>query len=449
MAPHWTCRLAATLLLLSGLSGCSEDLPPTACSGEPPPLSLFTPQPGIVRAGAPARLHVMPSVTFSCSGGITSQPTSATAEVEGPEGHPLESRIELGLPGSPTIVEFTPDRPGPHHVIVVFSETGGLHQFDLHAAQDRSAEAPSQPLSVTCGSLERTLQGAWICDSSILRGDRVLSSFSGARLAVAGDVIWVVTSASIRRYVDTGTEIVLTGSFSHQRSGAEFLLASPDELIVLHTFLLGSYSFSGGVLTSPGTRTVERPSGAIMPGSPYGVLVREGDRLALASRTRIGNTSAVQVCSYLLSSGKFEPVTGACPVQPGEISGFEPGILWTKDPSVSGSEVPNQGLLRRWRWTGGQLVEQGSLALGIHTSLFERPLLRSAAVPVLRNISPSQDIPQAFSVVTWSSQRKMLLLEHLDAEVADALASPTLFWGKLSSTPAVTPTRVRLRPPPL
>jgi hypothetical protein len=102
-------------------------------------------------------------------------------------------------------------------------------------------------------------------------------------------------------------------------------------------------------------------------------------------------------------------------------------------------------LLRRWVWTAGQLKEQGSLSLGIHVAVSDRPKMRSAVVPLVRNTPPvgtippnSPSIPLHSSVVTWSPQRQTLLLEYLDEEITNGFASPGLYWGL---------TKVRLRPP--
>ena len=92
-------------------------------------------------------------------------------------------------------------RPGPHHLVVAFSQVGGLHPLDLHTAQNRSAEVPRKSFLRTCETLERTTKGAYACGTSVLRGSTLLRSFSGAKLAIAGGVLWVVDSLSIRRPV--------------------------------------------------------------------------------------------------------------------------------------------------------------------------------------------------------------------------------------------------------
>jgi hypothetical protein len=287
----------------------------------------------------------------------------------------------------------------------------------------------------------------------VVRGSESLGSFPGARLAVAGDVIWVVDGSSIRRYVDTGTALMLTGSVSRPFGGIDFLLASPNELAVLLSNSLTLYTFQGGIV-SPGTATPWlRPSSPIMPESPYGVLLREGGQLAIATRVR--GDAVVDVCPYQLLSGRFERTAANCQRFAGEIIGFEPGVLWTRDlPSSSSAGLANPVQLRRWVWTGGQLTEQSSMSLGIHVLVSDQPRMRSAVVPIVRNTppiegvpsSPSSGIPLIYAVPAWSPQRKALILEHLDAQLSNGYASPDLYWA-LAPPTAPQPTKVRLRPP--
>jgi hypothetical protein len=332
-------------------------------------------------------------------------------------------------------------------ILVEFAPRGGLHQLDVHAARDLTTEVTSQSLSQLCNSLERTLQGAWACDSTVLRGTETLGAFSGARLAVAGDVIWVVDSSSVRRYVDTGTVLTLTGTTPRSATGIEFLLAAPNELVVLLNNSLILYTFQDGALTPGEATSWVRPTSAIMLESPYGVLLRDGNQLAVATRGNSSSNALVQVCPYQFLSGKFERTPVLCPLFQGEIIGFEPGVLWTRDlPTVdSSTREPNALQLRRWVWAGGQLAEQGSLSLGIHAAVSDRPKFRSAVVPLVSNalldgnIPPnSPTIPPVSSVVTWSAQSQALVLDHLEEEITNGSASPELYWGQ---------TKVLLRPP--
>ena len=454
MAAHWTCRLAVALLLLIGLTGCPGDDPLEGCAAPLPPPDSGPPNPGFVRTGEPARVFARPITFQVCAAGESNDPSSATAEVTGPGGEPLAAQVvKLGTSRTLTTVQFTPVQPGPHHVLIEFAPRGGIHQLDVQAAMDRSAEAPTQYLSQVCTSLDRTLQGAWVCDSSVVGGSEPLGSFSGARLAVAGDVIWVVDGSSIRRYVDTGTELTLTGTASRPFGGIDFLLASPNELAVLLSGSLTLYTFQGGVVSSGPATPWIRPSSPIMPESPYGVLLRDGGHLAIA--TRVGGDAVIDVCPYQLLSGKFERTAANCQRFAGEIIGFEPGALWTRDlPRTTAGGLTNPVQLRRWVWSGGQLTEQGSMSLGLHVIVSDQPRMHSAVVPIVHNVHPLDGVPSPPSsgfplisaVPAWSPQRKALILEHLDAEMSNGYASPELYWA-LAPPSAPQPTKVRLRPP--
>jgi hypothetical protein len=381
-------------------------------------------------------------------------PTSATAEVTGPGGELLETHVQLGTPSSSatTAVQFTPEQPGPHHVLIEFAPQGGLHQVDVHAAVDRTAETPSQTLPRICNSLERTLQGAWVCDSSVLRGNEVLESFPNSRLAVAGDAIWVVDGQNIRRYVDTGTAITLTGTIARPFVGLEFLLPSPNELVLLGSSL-GLFTFQGGVVAAGGATPWTRPSSQITSDSPYAVLLRDGGHLAIASRVSSATAPTFQVCPYQLLAGRFERTPGDCPRFPGEIIGFEHDVLWTRDQPPS-SAAPTPVQLRRWVWAGGQLTEQGSLTLGIHVFVFTAARLRNSVVPLVHNaphvssfpIQPQAEFPSTYSLVTWSPQRKALVLEHLDEVLTSGYASTSLYWGFVPPSPS-SAMRARIRLP--
>ena len=449
MASHWTCRLALALFCL-GLSGCPGD-PFVDCLPSPEPLPDPNPAPGLVVTGQQVRMRVTPTALSTGCGTVeTSIPSSATVEIEGPEGEPIEGQITVVSSfRAPSRLEFTPTRPGPHHIVVTFSQVGGLHQFDLHAAQNRSAEAPRESFLRTCETLERTTKGAWACDSSVLRGSTVLKSFSEAKLAVAGDVVWVVDRLNIRRFVDTGTDLVQSASFTHSLTGAEFILASPDELFVLHSYSLGYYTFNGESITSPSNVLWTRPPDHIHPTGPAGLLLRDGARLGLVTRTRSSDTSTLQVCTYTLVSGRFQLPQGPCPSLPGEVIGFESGVVWTRDLPAFNSQGQNQGLVRRWVWTGGQLLDQGSLSLGPNTTFVDRPMKSREMVPLVRNAVFGEDIPRITAVLTWSPTRKSLLLEQLDAELTDASATSSLYWGTAPpSAPTANTTWVRQRPPP-
>lgn len=447
MASHWTWRLALLALLGLSLSGCPGDS--FDCLPSPGPINQIERAPGVVVTGKRVRMEVVPaSESAGCGSLESSVPISATAEIEGPDGQPVENQFTLVQQSrTPSILEFTPEFPGRYHITVVFSHIGGLHQFDLHAARDRSAEAPNETLPRTCDSLERTSKGAWVCGTFVMRGSTVVKSFPGTSLAVAGDVIWVVGSLSIQRYVDTGTDLVLSGSAQHGRGAVEFLLASPDELTVLHSGVLGSFIFSSGTLSSSSSTTWIRPPEPVNTRGSYGVLLRDGERLGLVTRTTDAGTLAVQVCTYELSPGSIISPQDRCPSVPGELIGFEPGVLWTRDVSAFDSQGLPQGLVRRWVWTEDQIQEAGSLSLGPNATIFDQSMRRGEVVPLVRNMVTDSNILDVTSVLTWSPQRKTLLLEHFDSPQGNVLASRAFYWGALSGASANS-TRIRLRPPP-
>ena len=286
-----------------------------------------------------------------------------------------------------------------------------------------------------------------MCDTWVLRGSTVLGSFEGSWLAVAGDVVWVVDRLEVHRYVDTGTAFELTGSFTHGANQAvDFLHASPDDLILLTPFRLERIAFSGGALTSTDAIPSTQSSATVF-GILYAVILREGDRIAIATRSGTGDDSVVQVCPSLLVAGKFQPSGGTCRVIRGETIGFEPHVLWTRDLPVHTPEGLSQDVLHRWVWTGGQLVEQGSLALGLTASGGGQSTFGVAAVPLVYTGHAPPRYPSGPYIVTWSPQRQELLLELLGVDTFYSRASHTFFWGRTEQSLAA-PTKVRLRPPP-
>lgn len=444
MASHWMWRLAFAILGL-GLGGCPDD--DSSCLPTPGPINQVERAVGVVVAGQRVRMEVTPaSESAGCGTLESSAPIAATAEIEGPDGQPVENQLTLvSRPRTPSILEFTPKLPGPHHITVTFSHIGGLHQFDVYAAWDRSAETPTEPIPVGCESLERTAKGAWVCGTSVVRGSTVVKTFAGMYLAVSGDVLWAVDTTRVQRYVDTGTELVLTASYSHSNGPVEFLLASTEELSVLHSGFLATYFFSSGTLAHSGTSWT-RPSQSFGPQGPYGVLLRDGARVSVVTHVGSGDTGSLRVCSYELTPGSIVPPQGTCPSVPGELIGFEPGVLWTRDLPAFNTDGQNQGLVRRWLWGNNQFLEQGSISLGPNATILLQPMKRWEAIPLVRNLSTGSNIPALMEAIAWSPQRKVLLLEHYDSSMAIALASRTFYWG-VNSGGSVNDTRIRLRPP--
>lgn len=374
-------------------------------------------------------------------------PTSVTAEIEGPGGEPVEGQIQLGEENAPATLEFTPVRPGPHHILVAFSEVGGLHQFDFHAVVDSSTSAPSYTLNRACTSLERTQQGTWVCDTAVLRGETVVATFPTARLAVAGDVIWVLSSTALQRYVDTGSDLVMTGSLNHSQGKATFLLASADELAAVYDGALALYTFSGGTLASAGVTPWSRPNAPVGAyDDPYGLLLREGSQFALVARQAVNSQSMVQACPYQLDSGRLQRTPSPCLQLGGDVVGFEPRVLWTRDPPLVLGTRLEQGIIHRWEWIGGQLVEAGSVSLGAHARLVFPPMVNPSVVPTIYANESGSFSGSLTAVAVWSAERRAILFEHLDSEVHDLRASPTFYWGNISQSTSTHLTRIRLRP---
>jgi hypothetical protein len=441
MAHLWSFRHVLCALMLLGLTGCEEE-PPPVCGVVPAPPGAGL-RLGLLKAGERVILSIPPVAAQTCL--EEPFPTSITAEIEGPGGEPVAHEAQLGAQGQPALLEFTPVRPGRYHILVSFSQMGGLHQLDLHAVVDSTRTAPSHTLPRTCASLERTLQGAWVCDTEVHRGDTLVRSFPASRLAVAGDVLWEVSGTQVRRFVDTGTDLVMTGSMGHSQGGNSFLLASADELAVVHDSSLALYTFSNGTLSSAGPEAWSRPSVPVSSPGPSGVLLREGNQLALVTFASNQNGPRVQVCPYQLAAGKLQRTPASCSHVTGDTVGFEPTVLWTRDPPQAVGNRLEQGTIHRWEWTGGQLVARSTAALGEHARVVFPPLTSNAHAPVIYS-EPSSNFPRSiWAVALWSAERQEILFEHLDAEVVEMRASPHFYWGRTSYEPFDRTTKIRIR----
>jgi len=436
---------ALCILVLLGLAGCSDEEIPPICQIAPIPAPL-PPQQAMMKVGQKFSLTVLALTPASCGVKEPTLPSSVTAEIEGPGGEPIEGQIQLGATNTAATLQFTPVRPGPHHILVAFSQVGGLHQFDFHAVVDSSTTAPSFTLKRPCLSLERTQQGAWVCDTEVLRGDTVVRSFPGARLAVSGEVIWVMAATEVQRYVDTGTDLVMTGSSSHPEGPATFLLAEPGELFVLHDKTLARYTFSGGTLAFESSEVWTRPLATVGSPGPYGVILRDGEHLAVVTRGSVNFQPAVQVCPYQLVSGRVQRTSSTCTQITGDTVGFEPRVLWTREPPALVGNRVDQGVIHRWEWIAGRLVEQGSVALGFHLQLTFPPLLNPSNVPVIYADQFGSFSGAFTAVAVWSAERRAIFFEHLDSEVEELRASPTFYWGKTFQTSSNDITKIRLRP---
>jgi hypothetical protein len=126
--------------------------------------------------------------------------------------------------------------------------------------------------------------------------------------------------------------------------------------------------------------------------------------------------------------------------------GFEPTILWTRDPPALIGGRLEQGIIHRWEWTGGQLVEQGSVSLGLHARLLFPPLLSPSNVPMIYS-EPTGNFANAVTALAlWSAERRAILFEHLDPEVREPRATPHFYWGRTSLDGSDGNTKIRVRP---
>ncbi|KFE60839.1 hypothetical protein [Hyalangium minutum] len=440
-----TCRFLLLLGVLWGLTGC----PDTPCFDGG--VGVFPgAQPGVILVGEPARLEVAPSAVSACGQQFDTTPESLTVEVYGPDNQPVASQATLGNPTSAlAIVKFTPDKPGRYHVFAAFDPVGGIQQMDLYAARNRSAEAPLFNLPSLCTSLERTQRGGWLCDLQFLRDGKLVKGFTSGRLAVAGDVVWVASSAQVQRYVDTGTELLLTASRSTNVSSAEFLLATENELLMLSSSALDRFVYDGTqTLSFPSSVQVPVTSERVGTTGLSGLLVRSGDRLGLVTHAPPSggvqpfNSFTTQVCSYRLEGERIVRTADPCQTFTGKVVGYEPGVLWVGTPLSFGEQFSD---LRRLEWTAAGIAEQASLPLGQNFQLSPQPFSpRNWVVPVVMSPVSTVGFANRVTVAVYSPERRSILLEMLDTELTNPSASGSLLWTGPSSGP-LTP-RVRVRP---
>ncbi|NTX10089.1 hypothetical protein HUA76_04785 [Myxococcus sp. CA056] len=388
--------LPLALAALLALPGCAQNDEPALCN-----LSLPGEAPGIdpllVPVGAPAAMRVdIATRTLQCESGKTAQaPDTATAEVFDPENQLIPSEVSLQASGTVATLSFTPTVVGRHHVILAFTPVGGIRQLGVYAAS-HWAGAPS-PVTLPlprCGQLERTAHGLWLCDGVALRSpsDRPLRLGTGATppdVAVSGNVVWVVGDGRVRRYVDTGSELELTGSLLlSTTTGVKVIqsrLASENELVVLDAELLHRFVFTDtGVLESPtpafwATGQPRIPFGL---DSAVGLLVRaaEDQVLVVSQPGPIDNSTA---CTFKVGAdGAFLPEGLLCALVRGRPVGMEDGILWTQ----VGVNIPtlNAGrMLHRWGISEGRLEERNALILDASIAVADAPLRGGFTVPAL------------------------------------------------------------------
>jgi len=430
-------------LALLGLLGCPG--PEECLDCQPPcerPPTPFMPQlPGLLLTGQPSVVHLQNARLGQCGGVAVSERSTLTAEVTDPLGVLIKQ--ETFGPSQPIApFTFTLNRPGLHHFVVWFDPSNALLQFSLDAALNRSAEPPLLTRPGSCTVLERTRSGAWVCDSEVYRGDTRVAEFPGHRLAVAGDVVWVVGALVVQRFVDTGSEFVPTGSLRHSLTEPEFVLPSADELVVLHGSGLVHYTASGGGLQASAPAAFNRfDHSPLSDTDTRGVLLRDGDRLALITADA-SPPFPLQLCPYRLTASGPARTAQPCQPLPGSVAGFEPGVLWTKHQA--------DGILslHRWLWSNASgLVEHSSISLSFRFQPTRQSFQRSTVAPLVHSsmVTFPFPYPSLTAVVTWSPQWRALVLEHMDGELTQPAASADFYWGTLPSSGQNPSMRVRSR----
>jgi hypothetical protein len=419
--------LVFTLSFLLGLSGCGGTTPCT-----PFPVERNVPA-WMLLVGQPEDMFVGPSLDYAgeCRGIEGTTITGAHIEIFDPEQQPVV--FESSLNSTDTLgvsLRFTPTKEGRYHFFISFEPIGGIQQFELLAVQDRSREPVLQQLPHHCNVLERTRSGAWICGTNVFRGASFLQALPTGRVAVVGDVVWVVSRAQIQRYVDTGTKLELTASLDQQWGVPESLSATESDVVMLYTYRMEISSFDGKALSSKAATQWLPPEGVSPLGEegPRGVLFRTGDRLAVVQNVQ-GTPGAFQSCTFQLSGSGFVRTAAPCQLLQGFVVGFEPRALW-----VAQRDAPTGTLrtLQYLEWEGAEFLPRALLAVP-ETLALSTPLrlLRSSAVPVLRPNFPLDTLLGRSAVPVYVPGEPLLRLQHMEAELSSPLASPFFFWGNM------------------
>lgn len=389
------------------------------------------------RVGVPASLTVSALQTLSCNDTAASQvPDSVTAEVYDPDNQLLPSSVSLSAGGTAAVVRFTPMTSGRHHVLVAFAPVGSVQQLGAYVARDWDGSPTATTLPFPrCTQLDRTARGTWLCDGVALheggRTQRLGTSTLAPDVALSGNVVWVVGDGRVRRFVDTGTDLELTGSLllsaSAPLSTVQSRLASENELWVLDNLRLHRFTFTDtGVLAAAGA--VLWPSGSEVSfgtDSAAGLLVRAAaDRVLVVRMKQYPNS---QACPYRLGTdGAFEAAKEPCQELPGQPVGYEEGVVWTRvgEPFQSTGQT-----LRRWVLSDGALVEQGTLVLDSQVEGVTSALRAGFVVPDIRLGTLSTSLA-VLPVVTPDQGPLGLELLPGNTSLASELrtASPRFYW---------------------
>ena len=115
-------------------------------------------------------------------------------------------------------------------------------------------------------------------------------------MEVIGDVVWVVTSSEVLRYVDTGTKLELTASIAQPWGMPESLRATENDVAVANASTLKLYTFDGSQGSFP-------------------------------------------ACTFQLGGGRFGRTAAPCQTLEGIVVGFEPQAVWAAIKHVLGSRI--------------------------------------------------------------------------------------------------------------
>jgi hypothetical protein len=388
------CPLLALTALLA-VSGCSD-------SDEP----CFTPPPsGTAPFGLPAQpvdsptsLEVFALTNLSCGDPSAAQvPDSVTAQVLDPENRLLPSEVSLRPGGLSATVHFTPRMTGRHHVLVAFAPVGSVQQLGTYVTRPWSGTGGPVTLPLPrCTQLDRTSRGTWICDGVALREPgarpvRFSTSSVAPDVTVAGNVVWVVGEGKVRRFVDTGTELALTGSLltspEEPVKVIQSRLATENELLVLDNLFLHRFTFTDtGVLDAAGA-TVWTDGGPKSFGvdGAMGLLVRMAE-----DRVRVvwmDETLDSQACPFQRGpDGVYTAASEPCQPLSGRPVGYAEGLVWTRSgDALTRRQGQGQGqTLHLWRAREGTLVEEGTLVLDAPVESLLSPLRVGFLVPSIR-----------------------------------------------------------------
>ncbi|MCP3139664.1 hypothetical protein [Pyxidicoccus xibeiensis] len=441
-----------TALLALGLAGCP--------GVEEPCFGGFPAQPPgqqLVGVGQEVSLVVTADLSRACmEGGTARKPESVTVQVYDSQNQPVPATADLPVGGSAATIRFTPTVTGRHHIVVAFAPVGSLHQFGVQALTDRSSERPlaQLPSQPHCTYLDRTTSGTWLCGTTALRAPdatpQALTANSTHLTVVAGDVVWVMESDRVLRYVDRGAgPLELTGTAplpSGISTGGGFApgphsrLATGEDLLLLTgaSLLRFTVTGAGGLTSSPVTPWT---SSAVPPpfggDSIPGLLVRAAERVLVVSRTldpRTGVTGT-QACPFRPGvTGAYVPMSAeACHTLEGDPVGYEDGVVWTR--SVNTSTVPATAMLRRYTALNGRLVEQGELPLEGQLSVSNYLLRPGPTVPFL--VASGQGGIGTYAVPLWNPEKGLLELELLPRAPPNTLTPRTgqhFIWEDMSGT---------------